>query len=81
MTPKEKADNLYCKFLLTTSVDSVDNPMSVIKRPREMSLICVEEILSTKPHDFVYNGVYGEWINKQDYWNEVKKEIEKLIKL
>jgi len=78
MSPKEKANSLFCKFLITTSVESTDNPLSVMKRPIEMALICVEEILNTKPHDFIYNGVYGEWINKEDYWKEVKQEIEKL---
>ncbi len=74
MTPKEKSYELLWKYLpILEGWKNIDNTLA-----KKCAIITIDEILSTKPHDFVYNGVYVEWLNKQDYWNEVKQEIEKL---
>jgi len=62
MTPKEKAKELVDKF------DGVGLQMR--NEGIQCALICVDEILDINSVDKDYN--------LSDYWNEVKKEIEKL---
>ena len=63
MTPKEKAENLYNRMLPKSGV--------VFKlQAKQCALVAVDEILS------VLNGY--AWSPTQDYWQEVKQEIEKL---
>jgi len=60
MTPKEKAEDLFNKFL------RVEYPFAA----KHCALIAVDEILKIT------------WVDKfltvEDYWKEVKQEIEKL---
>ena len=65
MTPKEKAQKLFDKFIQT-------NGNSFFAK--ECALIAVDEILLyLKNSDDVMTS-----IKAVDYWQEVKKEIEKL---
>jgi hypothetical protein len=68
MTPKEKAIELIDKFRLNV-VDYEGSGLNDFKA-KQCALIAVDEILQIT------------WVDKfltvQDYWNEVKQEIEKL---
>ena len=72
MTPKEKAIELYNKMYETGF-----KPKSVlirIEQAKECALIAVDEILSE-----LTEIPYGlEYLNRLNYWLEVKQEIEKL---
>ena len=65
MTPKEKAIELYNKFL-NPSGDTYLYGMLEHESAKECALIAVEEILKTNPY------------KARNYWQEVKQEIEKL---
>lgn len=85
MTPKEKAFDLIRKFIPcdigTLSIDKVDwDYMEYEFRcsPLEHALIAVDEILNTntlKERSCGYITLSEKHI---EYWEEVKKEIEKL---
>ena len=65
MTPKEKAIELYNKFL-NPSGDTYLYGMLEHESAKECALIAVDEILKTNPY------------KARNYWQEVKKEIENL---
>jgi len=80
MTPKEKIIELFNKFNKTIPIDTNNVPnLSAIKKSyekhnKECALIAVNEILKTNPYEWD-----GEDLNSTiDYWEDVKKEIEKL---
>jgi len=62
MTPKEKADELFTKF----SGNTVH-----FDAAKQCALIAVDEILNAIEQIF-------ETFEERKYWQEVKKEIEKL---
>ena len=72
MTPKEKAIELYNKMYETGF-----KPKSVlirIEQAKECALIAVDEILSE-----LTEIPYGlEYLNRLNYWLEVKQEIENI---
>jgi hypothetical protein len=68
MTPKEKAKELLDKFKKIND-DYIDNYQSI-----PCALIAVDEIIASNPIAFDEND---NCIAK-DWWQEVKKEIEKL---
>ena len=72
MTPKEKAIELYNKMYETGF-----KPKSVlirIEQAKECALIAVDEILNE-----LTEIPYGlEYLNRLNYWLEVKQETEKL---
>ena len=66
ISPKEKAKELVDKFIKhTQECCKLD--------AKKCALICVDELKKSNPFekDFLYNG-------NAYYWNEVKREIEKL---
>lgn len=66
MTPKEKAKELYNKFLLIT-----DN--EVYNDAKEAALIVVDEILNNA--GFIYKTARDAY---RKYWQQVRQEIENL---
>jgi hypothetical protein len=69
MTPKEKAEELYLKFY--SKIPSIqDEGQMQDEASKQCALIAVDEILKIT------------WVDKflitEDYWQEVKQEIEKL---
>jgi len=71
MTPKEKAEELVDKFKLKQNFFT----NSFIKTTaKQCALIAVNEILNEFPQGF--KGNFEE--RRKQYWQEVKKEIEKL---
>ena len=73
MTPKDKAIELYNKFL-NPSGDTYLYGMLEHESAKECALIAVDEILDNFPNEF-----WDEYlIDNFRYWHEVKQEIEKL---
>jgi hypothetical protein len=62
MTPKEKAIELRDKFYFNTSLTDLEEI-------KECSFIAVDEIIKE---------YYPQDIKRCQYWNEVKKQIEKV---
>jgi hypothetical protein len=81
MTPKEKAEELYCKYDALFKA-----PFKKHQDLKQCALIAVDEILNSNPHIYIEKGgsdCRGDWSYKeaqsnQLYWQEVKQEIEKL---
>ena len=71
MTPEEKALEIVNK--MCSSVDEL-LPLDV----RECALIAVDEILNIIPCYEEYGSNGWVLIDNSEYWEEVKKEIEKL---
>jgi hypothetical protein len=79
MTPKEKAEELVEKYFYLFSVE-LENTIDY-REAKQCALIAVDELIKeayfTKGYIeevFFTDGYY----DKQDYWQEVKQEIEKL---
>ncbi len=81
MTPKEKAEELFKKFLDATlaydcgdhTAEGINNSILVmVKEAKQCALIAVDEIL------IIMNEEYLSGAEKIDYWQQVKKEIQKL---
>ena len=71
MTPKEKAEELFTKFIEHTKEwDEIDGYVEDEYRAKKCAMIAVDEILKIT------------WVDKfltvKDFWNEVKHEIEKI---
>lgn len=73
MTPKEKAEELISNFLWT---QRAFNELAKIKVAKECALIAVDEILKLEFIDSVF--VSFSDLTLQEYYKEVKEEIEKL---
>jgi hypothetical protein len=75
MTPKEKAIELYNKFL-NPSGDTYLYGMLEHESAKECALIAIDEIIKLENN----NGYYfdGTNVTSISYWQEVKQEIEKL---
>ena len=72
MTPKEKAEKLFNKFIIIDDLsDSTGNSLYFNAHAKQCALIAVDEILDMVKHTPI------EFI-ETDYWQEVKQEIENL---
>ena len=69
MTPKEKADYLLHKMYVVDAYDDYDDVSMEYRYAKRCALIAVDEIIDLVKHIDV---------DSEDYWNEVKQEIEKL---
>jgi hypothetical protein len=70
MTPQEKAKEIYCKYadaLNIRDLQTIANPFV-----KQCALIAVDEILHSRPI------ITDSQVEYQNYWIEVKQEIEKL---
>lgn len=82
MTPKEKAEQLYDKFLRYVPAEEEFEHQYA----KKCALIAVDEIINSNPHIYIEKGgsdCRGDWSYKeaqsnQLYWQEIKQEIEKL---
>jgi hypothetical protein len=77
MTPKEKAKNLYDEFhsVLPSYNDEGQLEHELAKR---CALIAVDEIIEQCEFDVIHDIGNERYIDKLNYWDEVKQEIEKL---
>ena len=77
MTPKEKAEELYNKYEQLGK--DFTKGVSMAEFAKECALIAVDEIFEFMKMDDEYtetvSNANSKWV---DYWEEVKKEIEKL---
>jgi hypothetical protein len=71
MTPEEKAIQLVDKFY--SKYNNVRKDKTYSQEQKRMALICVNELI--KETSFEVPDV------RKKYWEEVKKEIDKLIKI
>ena len=73
MTPKEKAQELYCKYtdaLNIRDLQATANPFA-----KQCVLIAIDEILSDYKNYLMHENTEYKGLM---YWQEVKQEIEKL---
>jgi len=72
MTPKEKAKELFDKmFFIIENKGMYDD----LYRAKQCALIAVDEIIDSEPQ---YEWSNDYWKNPNDFWQEVKQEIENL---
>ncbi len=71
MKPKEKAKELVVKFMDLVHTEDAGAKANM----KSCALICVQEIMNANPHSNPFNSVQVSTII---YWDEVKKEIEKI---
>jgi hypothetical protein len=72
MTPKEKAQELVKKYEIQFL--SFGDYLPTIKA-KQCALIAVDEIIDSEPQ---YEWSNDYWKNPNDFWQEVKQEIENL---
>lgn len=72
MTPKEKAKELFTRFM--KPVDPLNKYPMCFDTTKQCALIAVDEVISIK-REFLYDE--NEYMFKL-YWQEVKQEIENL---
>lgn len=76
MTPKEKAEDLYKKYLPLVQRWDDFNAVSIKKENAiKSSLIAVDEILNILN---IWSALHLEKSSQLIFWEEVKQEIEKL---
>jgi|LakMenE18May11ns_1017448.scaffolds.fasta_scaffold8942641_1 hypothetical protein len=68
MTPKEKATNLVEKF------DSTLTYLESKVKAKQLALIVIDEILEV----IEFNKYDDKYWEEEEYWNEVKQEIQAL---
>jgi hypothetical protein len=68
MTPKEKAEELFAKYVFLTISDMSDENF---EETRQCALVAVDEILNEENH-FIQTDAHLL------YWEQVKHEIENL---
>lgn len=81
MRAKDKAKELITKY--SNYVDSTNDELntcykSKIERAKQCALICVDEIEEILMSDEIYMPSNPSFERLDDYWQEVKQEIEKL---
>ena len=77
MTPKEKAIEIYNKFL-NPSGDTYLYGMLEHESAKECALIAVDEMISYFSRESFMMAYPEIAISELQYWQEVKQEIEKL---
>jgi hypothetical protein len=76
MTPKEKAEKLFNKFIIIDDLsDSTGNSLYFNAHAKQCALIAVDEILNANPNYPEFKENEGTPIR---YWEVVKQEIENL---
>ena len=74
MTPKEKAEKLFNKFIIIDDLsDSTGNSLYFNAHAKQCALIAVDELINSH---LVSDKIFDT--HPVDYWQEVKQEIEKL---
>jgi hypothetical protein len=79
MTPKEKAKELYNKFNPHSLNKNFYEEDVEVKSTKQCALIAVDEIINSNPTSQLSDPFLGNRIYENvNYWEQVKKEIEKL---
>ncbi len=69
MTPKEKAEELRCKFF----DKKYEHSWAATVQAKRYAMSVVDEVLT-----IYYDDSQSMWVNELSYWHQVKKEIENL---
>jgi hypothetical protein len=69
MTPKEKAEELVHKFAIG---------YHDLVQCKQSAIICVDEIIKVLYKDRMMEGEWLLEVEADNYWKEVKEEIQKL---
>jgi hypothetical protein len=86
MAPREKARELidkmyYCQRYVDGEKNYIHIPLEAYKRAKQCALRAVDEILNLMNDIWMDSFTVGESDNKfWNYWQEVKEEIDKLLK-
>lgn len=76
MTPKEKAEKLFNKFIIIDDLsDSTGNSLYFNAHAKQCAIVAVDEILLIAPE--MHMEGFGN-LTIREYYKKVKKEIEKL---
>ena len=76
MTPKEKAEKLFNKFIIIDDLsDSTGNSLYFNAHAKQCALIAVDEILLIAPE--MHMEGFGN-LTIREYYKKVKQELEKL---
>ena len=76
MTPKEKAEKLFNKFIIIDDLsDSTGNSLYFNAHAKQCALIAVDEILLIAP--MMHMEGFGN-LTIREYYKKVKQDIEKL---
>ena len=81
MTAKEKANELVESFLPYSDYNECDvftQRENQLKNAKRCALICVDEIIGIPSIQAAYAQGYSNSKSIESYWQEVKKEINKL---
>ena len=87
MTPKEKAEQLFNKFIIIDDLsDSTGNSLYFNAHAKQCAIVAVDEIILSRKDDSQFDDTL--WAGGSDmytmhpmylnYWQEVKQEIENL---
>jgi len=78
MSPKEKAEELITKFIPYVEFWDCRNDEPIEEDyAKECALVCAETHLDYCENNSPFPTM-AKWIEHNDYWRKVKKEIEKL---
>jgi hypothetical protein len=77
MTPKEKALDLFEKYLTPNLINPLYGVLGY-KDAKQCALITINEILSVLEYGGLWIYSEDDTISDRDFWQEVKAEIEKL---
>ncbi len=75
MTAKEKAKELFNKYLNPQFTSPIYGVVEEFEHAKEFALIAVVEIINSNPHS---NPLNTEIHSTMQFWQEVKTEIKKL---
>lgn len=79
MTSKEKANELLDRFVSSGYYESFGEMQFSNTTPKNYAIFCVNQIIAVMQDIWLDSFIEGESDNKfYNYWNDVKKEIEKL---
>jgi hypothetical protein len=78
MTPKETAQELVDKFRKEFDWVESDYAVDLYRDTRQCAIIAVDVIIEQCEFDVIYDVLNQRYMDKLNYWDEVRQEINKL---
>ena len=78
MTPKDYAKELVDKFRKEFDWVESDYAVDLYRDTRQCALIAVDVIIEQCEFDVIYDVLNQRYMDKLNYWDEVRQEINKL---
>jgi hypothetical protein len=75
MKPKEKAEQLVDKYLEVLPSRNSIMYIADVETAQKCAIIAVDELIECS---ISYDNYNATWASQENYWKEVKNEIEKL---